>query len=113
MTTTCPSLIMFEQNNTFVGTVQGIICGEDGLTEKNELCKNNMFLNRCTFFVRRLHMKDMYNGESLKNPNSRWLEVQHFDFIHTNNEDNDFLNDANDKDCLNNFKKPYQICHDA
>ena len=57
---------MFEQNNTFVETVQGIICEEDGLIEKFELCKNNMFLNRCAFFVRWLHTKDMYNSESLK-----------------------------------------------
>ena len=31
-------------------------------------------------------MKDMYNGELLKNPNSRWLEIQHFDFIDTKHE---------------------------
>ena len=82
------------------------------MIERIDLAENNMSLNRCAFHVRRLCMKDMYNGELLKNPNSRWLEIQQFDFIDTKHEENEFSNRTIDDDFLRDVKKPHSICHD-
>ena len=82
------------------------------MIERIDLAENNMSLNRCAFYVRRLCMKDMYNGELLKNPNPRWLQVQHFDFIDAKHEENEFLNMTFDDDFSRDVKKPHSICHD-
>ena len=82
------------------------------MIERIDLVKNNMSLNRCAFHVRRLCMKDMYSGESLKNPSLRWLEVQQFDFIDAKHEENEFPNRMTGHDILGYVTKPHSICHD-
>ena len=110
----CTAFVNLSQRkNTFKGTVQGVERGEDGLIEKIDLSENNLSLTKFAFYVRRLSMKDMYNGESLKNPNPRWLRIHDFDFIETKHKENEISNETMDDNTFKQFMRPHSICHDV